>query len=131
VPEELRKKEFSPAINKKNYTSPTTGAWTRPASAKGPYYTKLADGSTITYYWYKFIDQPSLQQYTNVWTESMKSDLQSIVEKIHKNWGTNQEYMPAPRDGKPLVKIDSALLVTPPKGMEVGYVPIVIRQGIE
>jgi hypothetical protein len=27
-----------------------------------------------------------------------------------------------------LVALDSALLVTPPKGMELGYVPIVIHQ---
>jgi hypothetical protein len=27
-----------------------------------------------------------------------------------------------------LVALDPALLVTPPKGMEVGYVPIVTRQ---
>jgi hypothetical protein len=27
-----------------------------------------------------------------------------------------------------LVKLDPALLVTPPKGFEVGYVPIVTRQ---
>jgi len=131
VPDALRKKKFSPAINGDNYTSPTTGSWTRPASAKGPYFTKLADGSKITYFWYKFIDQPSLQQYSQVWSEAMKADLQSIVEKIQAKWGVNQEYMPAPRDGKPLVKIDPALLVTPPKGMEVGYVPIVTQQGIE
>jgi hypothetical protein len=30
-----------------------------------------------------------------------------------------------------LAEIDPALIVTPPKGMEVGYVPIVTRQGIE
>jgi len=131
VPDALRKKKFSPAKNGDNYTSPTTGFWTRPASVKGPYFTKLADGSKITYYWYKFIDQPSLQQYSQVWSEAMKADLQSIVEKIQAKWGVNQEYMPAPRDGKPLVKIDPALLVTPPKGMEVGYVPIVTQQEIE
>jgi len=131
VPDALRKKKFSPAKNGDNYTSPTTGSWTRPATVKGPYFTKLADGSKITYFWYKFIDQPSLQQYSQVWSEAMKADLQSIVEKIQAKWGVNQEYMPAPRDGKPLVKIDPALLVTPPKGMEVGYVPIVTQQGIE
>ena len=130
VPEKLRNKEFIPAKNGDNYTSPTTGAWAKPASAKGPYYTKLADGSTITYYWYKFIDQPSLQQYSKVWSQSMKADLQSTIEKIQKTWGVKNEYMPAPRDGKPLVKIDSALLVTPPKGMEIGYVPIVTSQAI-
>jgi hypothetical protein len=130
VPDELRKKTFSPARNGNNYTSPATGAWKRPTSAKGPYYTVLADGSQITYYWYMFIEQPALQQYSSVWSPSMKAELQSFIEKMHSEWGVNQEYMPAPRDGKPLVKIDPALLVSPPKGLEKGYVPIVTRQQI-
>ena len=130
VPEQLIKKQFRIAINKKTYTSPSSGAWKNPGPAKGPFYTNLADGSKVIYYWYKFMDQPSLQQYSQVWPEAMKADLQSIVEKIQAKWGINQEYMPAPRDGKSLVKIDPALLVNPPKGMEIGYVPIVTGQEI-
>jgi len=130
VPEELRAKEFNPAINRNSYTSPATGAWGNPGPAKGPYYAHLADGSRVTYYWYRFIDQPSLQQYQKLWSGSMKSELQSIIEKIQKSWAIDQEYMPAPRDGKPLVSIDPALIVTPPAGLEVGYVPIVTRQEI-
>lgn len=57
--------------------------------------------------------------------------MQSIVEKIHKSWKADREYMPAPRDGKALVSIDPGLLVTPPAGLEVGYVPIVSAQEIE
>jgi hypothetical protein len=123
-------KQFKPAINKKTYTSPSSGAWKNPGPALGPFYTNLADGSKVTYYWYKFIDQPSLQQYSQVWPESVKADLQSFIEKMQKNWGIYKEYMPAPRDGKPLVKLDPALLVNPPKGMEIGYVPIVTGQEI-
>jgi hypothetical protein len=130
VPEQLRNKQFKPAINKKTYTSPSSGAWKNPGPALGPFYTNLADGSKVTYYWYKFIDQPSLQQYSQVWPESVKADLQSFIEKMQKNWGIYKEYMPAPRDGKPLVKLDPALLVNPPKGMEIGYVPIVTGQEI-
>ena len=54
--------------------------------------------------------------------------MQSIVEKIQKYWTPDMDYMPAPRDGKPLVNIDPGLLVTPPEGLEVGYVPIVTGQ---
>ena len=128
VPEELRNKQFQPAVNKETYTSPVAGAWKTPGPAKGPFYTHLADGSRVTYYWYKFIDQPSLQQYSKIWSEAMKADLQTTIEKIQKNWGVKQEYMPAPRNGKPLVKLDPALLVTPPKGLEIGFVPIVTAQ---
>lgn len=103
-------------------------SWGTPGPAKGPFYANLADGSRVTYYWYRFIDQPSLQQYKKVWSESQKAEMQSVVEKIQKNWTANKEYMPAPRDGKPLVSIDPGLLVTPPKGLEIGYVPIVTSQ---
>lgn len=128
VPAQLRANQFKPAVNKNNYTSPTTGSWGVPGPVKGPFYTDLADGSRVTYYWYRFIDQPALQQYKNVWSDLQKAELQSIVEKIQKNWTAGKEYMPAPRDGKPLVSIDKGLLVTPPAGLEIGYVPIVTSQ---
>lgn len=130
VPAKLRALEFQPAVTGENYTSPQTGSWGVPGPAKGPFYVKLADGSKVTYYWYRFIDQPSLQQYKNVWSESQKAELQSIVEKIQKSWTAEKDYMPAPRDGKPLIAIDPGLLVNPPEGMEIGYVPIVTRQEI-
>jgi len=130
VPKQLRAREFRPAVNRRDYTSPETGAWAQPGPAKGPFYANLADGSRVTYVWYKFIDQPALQQYKSVWTEAMRADLQAIVEKIQKNWTPDKEYMPAPRGGKPLVAIDAGLLVTPPAGLEIGYVPIVTRQEI-
>jgi hypothetical protein len=128
VPAKLRELDFKPAVNRQNYTSPKTGSWNVPGPAKGPYYSELADGSKVTYYWYRFIDQPSLQQYKNVWSDSQKAEMQSIVEKIQKSWTPDKEYMPVPRDGKPLVRIDPGLLVTPPKGLEIGYVPIVTSQ---
>jgi hypothetical protein len=49
------------------------------------------------------------------------------VEKLHANWPTDRDYMAPPTRGK-LVSLDPALLVTPPTGMEVGYVPIVTGQ---
>ncbi|MGC4047209.1 MAG: hypothetical protein QM758_25710 [Armatimonas sp.] len=53
--------------------------------------------------------------------------LQKLIEGIHARWKPDQEYLPPPTAGK-LVRLDSALRVTPPKGKEVGYVPIVIGQ---
>lgn len=41
----------------------------------------------------------------------------------------NRDYMVPPTRGK-LVALDPALLVTPPRGLEVGYVPIVTRQSM-
>lgn len=79
----------------------------------------------MTYRWYRFVDQPSFQQYR--WDAKKLADLQALVEKIHANWPIDRSYMKPPTQGK-MVGIDPALIVNPPKGMEVGYVPIVVSQ---
>ena len=109
------------------YTSPQTGAWTKPGPARGPFTARLGDGSTVTYYWYRFIDQPSFQQYA--WTQEKKRKLQELVTKLHARWSTDREYMPPPGRGE-LVSLDPALLVKPPAGLEQGYVPIVTQQRV-
>jgi hypothetical protein len=121
----LREQEFKLAGRGEPYTSPTTGAWSRPGAKQGPFTVKLADGSRVTYSWYRFVDQPSFQQYD--WSEEKKAALQVLVEKIHAQWPTDRDYMAPPSRGA-LATLDPALLVTPPKGLEVGYVPIVTRQ---
>jgi len=107
------------------YTSPNIGAWAKPGPNRGPFTAKLADGSAVTYSWYRFVDQPSFQQYA--WSAEKKAKLQAFVEKLHANWPADRDYMAPPTRGK-LVSLDPALLVTPPAGLEVGYVPIVTRQ---
>jgi hypothetical protein len=121
----LREQEFRLARPGKPYTSPAAGAWTRPGAKAGPFTVRLVDGSEVTYSWYRFVDQPSFQQYA--WDEAKKAKLQAFVEKIHATWPTDRDYMASPSCGA-LVSLDPALLVTPPKGLERGYVPIVIRQ---
>jgi len=121
----LREQEFKLAGRGEPYTSPTTGAWSRPGAKQGPFTVKLADGSRVTYSWYRFVDQPSFQQYDC--SEEKKAALQVLVEKIHAQWPTDRDYMAPPSRGA-LATLDPALLVTPPKGLEVGYVPIVTRQ---
>jgi len=106
-------------------TSPTEGAWTKPGPTRGPFKVNLADGSTVTYYWYRFVDQPSFQQYS--WSEEKKAKLQAFVEKVHAAWTIDKDYMAPLRRGS-LATLDPALLVTPPKGLELGYVPIVTHQ---
>ena len=56
--------------------------------------------------------------------------MQRRVELLHKNWTKDREYLPPPLIGK-LADIDPALIVKPPPGLEIGYVPIVTSQGIE
>ena len=121
----LLTQEFKLAKPGVPYTSPTVGAWAKPGPKLGPFTAKLVDGSVVTYSWYRFVDQPSFQQYT--WSAEKKAKLQAFVEKLHANWPIDRDYMAPPTRGK-LVALDPALLVTPPAGLEVGYVPIVTRQ---
>lgn len=121
----LLEKEFKLAEAGEPFTSPEKGAWINPGAVAGPFKVILTDGSLVTYYWYRFVDQPSFQQYN--WSKAKKDKLQAFVEKIHAEWPINRDYMAPPSMGE-LATLDPALLVTPPKGMEVGYVPIVTRQ---
>lgn len=107
------------------YTSPTTGDTWVPQGRVGPFTVKLSDGSKVTYYWYRFIDQPSFKQYN--WSADKKAKLQALAEKIHTSWPTDRNYMAPPTTGA-LATFDPGLLVQPPVGLEVGYVPIVTRQ---
>jgi hypothetical protein len=105
------------------YTSPPS--WAKPAAASAPLKATLSDGSVVTYAWYRFIDQPSLQGFG--WTQTEKDRLQAMVEKIHAGWTGNTALMPQPSVGQ-LVTLDAAILLTPPAGYEVGYVPIALSQ---
>lgn len=129
VPDEthLKSQNFQAARTGKPYTSPNDKGsfWNKPGSKSASYEAKLTDGSTVTYCWYKFIDQPSLQALKL--SDADKAAIQKRVETIHKSWTSNKTYMAPPTSGK-LASLDQALIVTPPKGLEIGYVPIVIRQ---
>jgi len=129
VPEEtgLHEAHFQPAVTNQSYTSPEKGenVWHKPGPKAGPFHVTLGDGSVITYSWYRFIDQPALQDADLSLAE--KQNLQALVEKIHAQWTADKEYLPPPAMGT-LATLDASLIVTPPKGLEVGYVPIVTRQ---
>lgn len=102
--------------------------WKTPGPVAGPFEAKLGDGSNVVYYWYRFADQPALLNADL--TKEEREEMQRRVELLHRNWTKDREYLPPPFWGK-LAEIDPALIVTPPKGLEVGYVPIVTRQGIK
>lgn len=107
---------------------PLRGSWANPGPTAGPFETTLVDGSTVRYFWYRFIDQPVFQQFD--WTEQERASLQAMIENMHRHWDIDRVYLPGPSAGK-LVRFDSALFVTPPAGLELGYVPIVVWQGID
>jgi hypothetical protein len=100
-------------------------SWKKPGPAAGPFTVRLGDGSVVTYYWYRFADQPALLNADL--SDSERRAIQRRVEMLHRQWTKDREYLPPPTVGK-LADLDPALLVKPPKGLEVGYVPIVTRQ---
>jgi len=124
----LAAQAFRPGANEgRSYTSPDGPGtrWTVPGPTRGPFTAVLTDGSEITYSWYRFADQPSLQ--TQGWSQEEKQRVQGLVEAMHRNWSSGRQYLPPPTHGS-LVELDGALLLTPPEGLEVGYVPIVTSQ---
>ena len=102
--------------------------WKKPGPVAGPFKAHPGDGSVVTYYWYRFADQPALLNADL--TDKERQSLQARVEKIHRNWKKDRDYLEPPAIGK-LADIDPALIVTPPPGLEAGYVPIATRQAAE
>ena len=92
----------------------------------GPFQVTLGDGSVVTYSWYRFVDQPALLNADL--SDAERENLQKRVVMLHHSWTKEREYLPPPTVGQ-LADLDPAVLVTPPKGLEAGYVPIVTRQG--
>lgn len=111
----------------KPYVTPEEAGscWKVPGPAAGPFRALLGDGSVVTYSWYRFADQPALLNAGL--TDAEREALQGRVEKLHRAWTKDREYLPAPTLGT-LAELDPALVVTPPKGLEAGYVPIATRQ---
>lgn len=104
---------------------PLSGSWQTPGPTGGQYTANLGDCTQVTYVWYRFIDQPVFQQYN--WSIDERNNLQALIEKMHAHWTIDKEYLEPVSSGT-LASFDDALVVTPPKGLEVGYVPIVVEQ---
>lgn len=100
-------------------------SWKKPGPKAGPFTVKLGDGSVLTYYWYRFADQPAMLNADL--TPAEREMVQARVEKLHRAWTKDREYL-APPDFGSLAAIDPALILTPPAGLEVGYVPIATHQ---
>jgi len=99
-----------------------------PADSK-LYCAKTIDDTWVGYRWYRFVDQPGLQQARL--SNAERNFMQRRVETLHKmvptpvsKWinGRNVE-------AEGLARMDPAAIATPPSGLEHGYVPIVLYQG--
>jgi hypothetical protein len=100
-------------------------AFKKPGPVAGPFKAHLGDGSVVTYYWYRFADQPALLNADL--TKEEREMMQAKVEKLHRAWTKDRDYLAPPTVGR-LADLDPAQIVTPPKGYEIGYVPIATRQ---
>jgi hypothetical protein len=133
VPEELQNALFDEASGETEYTSPPSRGpeavadtvWATPGPASAPTTVLLSDGSEVTYCWYRFADQPALQAHGL--TLAQKQRLQMAAELMHVQWRKDGAYMPPPSSGT-LASLDKAIVLTPPPGLEIGYVPIAFAQ---
>ncbi len=91
----------------------------------GPFTTTLSDGSIVQYVWYKFIEQPAIVRLGL--SAATLSRLQTFVESWHQSAGLTGATIAPPTSGS-LATLDDAQFVTPPTGLEKGYVPVAIRQ---
>ncbi len=122
-------------------TNPDFRNWD--VTGKKRYEAELQNGSTATYVWFKFIDQPAIktakQNHPETYTDEYLDSLQSQIEKIHAKINSNSTQDPEnpvfidyrkssnPDNKDPhLAKVDPGQLIVPPAGYEVGYVPVVI-----
>lgn len=121
----LQEQEFMVTPGDGEYTSPGSGSWTSPGPASRRMEAVLTDGSVVTYAWFRFVDQPSFLSFS--WSAAEKARVQKVAEMIHTQWHTKGDFIPGPSGGS-LVALDDALIVSPPAGFEVGYVPIAISQ---
>lgn len=112
------------------YVTPDDEAscWKTPGPKAGPFKASLGDGSVVTYYWYRFADQPAMLNADL--TPDEREQMQARVERIHRAWTKDRDYLAPPDFGK-LAALDPALVLTPPPGLEIGYVPIATRQEFE
>jgi hypothetical protein len=105
------------------------------------YCTRTETGTWIAYRWYRFVDQPELNQVFASMPESERSEakcyMQARIERLHAAQQADASEVPrwfeVPQGPENLpsakVFIDPALLVEPPVGMESGYVPVPLSEG--
>ncbi|MCA9151998.1 MAG: hypothetical protein KDA92_21995, partial [Planctomycetales bacterium] len=114
-------------ISQEPYVTPDepNSCWKNPGPVAGPFQVQLGDGSLVTYSWYRCADQPAVLNADL--TDAERESFQKHVEMLHRSWTKDRDYLPPPTIGT-LAELDPALIVSPPPGLEIGYVPIVTRQ---
>ena len=94
----------------------------------------LDDGSKVDYRWYRFKDQPTFitlkKEFPEIYTADYLNALQEKIEHMHSNWQNNIDFLSRPASAQSydvnLVEIDNGLIMEPPAGKEIGWVPIAV-----
>lgn len=124
TPAELQRATF-PSTPDPIFTYRSPGWWRASRAASSLRTTRLLDGSTVTYRWYRFVDQPALQRLDLTTAEA--DHLQQVVTGLQRGWARGAHFMARPASGG-LSTLDPGLIVKPPRGLEYGYVPYVVQQ---
>jgi hypothetical protein len=107
------------------------------------YEKTLQNGATVTYVWFKFIEQPAMlsakQNHPETYTDEYLNNLQAYIERFHTLINSNSKQNPSkpvfinykgannPDNKDPhLSKIDAGQIADTVSGFEIGYVPLVI-----
>ena len=79
------------------------------------------------------MDQPAFDhlsiEYPEKYSDDSLNELQKVVEAIHREWGSDHKLIERPIafDNKNLAEVDHGLIVEPPPGKVIGWVPIVLE----
>jgi len=115
VPEELGLTQYRFETPREKPQEPRTtpvdanSCWKKPGPHAGPYKARLGDGSVVTYYWYRFADQPAMLNADLMPEE--RELVQARVEKLHRTWTKDRDYLIRPDVGR-LAELDPALILT-------------------
>jgi len=130
----LVEKHFEQPRGRGRYTACLNDADFSAHCKAGPFTANLTDGSEVTYGWFRFVEQPSLRKLLERWTPSEREALQNMVERVHAAWckkkgsGDEVSFIPHPASGSALAAFDDGIILEPPEGLSVGYVPVALCQ---
>jgi hypothetical protein len=131
VPPELAQQKFplDPIVLSREFNAlgdANEQCYSRPGPADPTLYCAQSsiNGYWVGYRWYKFVDQPALQRAKL--SDASKVYMQQRVETLHGMIGRISRWLKPGEvpTGSELAHIDPVALVTPPEGLERGYVPI-------
>ena len=124
APNQLRRTSFSADNQSRTFIYSAPAWWFTGSQYTQEIQTNLVDGTTVTYRWFKFVDQPTLKRLNL--SVSERNRLQNIAEDMQKSW--QQKSLQPEATAGVLGSFDKNLLVSPPSGYEIGYVPIITKQ---